>query len=691
MSNSTETGYRRDIDGLRAVAVLSVLFYHAKLLGFTGGFVGVDVFFVISGYLISGILLRELAATQTLSLTNFFARRMRRLFPALAVVILFCLSVWPLIPTVTSIETEKFAQSVRFAVFGFANFFFNRNTGGYFDGSSDEMPLLHFWSLAVEEQFYLVWPLLLLFCFSFLKKDFSKKIFILLGILSLLSFAGSVWCVDHQAQKVAFYMMPFRIWQLGLGALITIAQKQGLTRLHSCSQKNQKVILEVLSVAGLLLIAGAVFGFKTDDPFPGWRALIPSIGTGLLIFAGTPQLYQSSVAQVLALPGFVFLGAISYSLYLWHWPLLALSQVANLGQLPPAVVRAGLLILSVGFGFISYKYVETPFRSKLFFPNLPPARFIGATLMIGILICVAGWLSASATDHLADARRINKGIDQVYPLIQESYPMQKLCTDQMQKWKSDVCTVGSSGSIDILVWGDSHAFAQFPAIQKYVESHPTANAILMSTNGILPILDPSIQGYPEYKEFFRNYLATKKNRTSVFLSARWLHYLGLRGVARGLKAKNISNSEECCTNGIAATYEESLALIQSSFQATIKRLNDLGVYRILIPLPYPEFPYPPEKCLSTRPASECAVSQAAMVDYRSGVVMMLQKIADQFPNVHLVDPMNVFCDGIQCPQVLQIQGRLIPTVKDDNHISVSAAQYWSQSLTHSLDWLVGEE
>jgi peptidoglycan/LPS O-acetylase OafA/YrhL len=645
MSSGSDAYYRRDIDGLRALAVLSVLFYHAKLLHFTGGFVGVDVFFVISGYLISRLLIKELQFTGFISLPDFFARRMRRLFPALAVVILFTLAVWPFLPAVIPLETERLIQSIRYSIFGFANFYFYKNTGGYFDGANDEMPLLHFWSLSVEEQFYLVWPFFLLLGYRAFKDRFRKHFFFFLTILTLISFTGSQWLVSHQAQQAAFYMMPFRIWQLGLGALICLAEKPLFLHFEKLSSRTQKLVWELLAFAGLSGILFATFFYNVNDAYPGWRALPPSIGTAFLILTGASRHIQTWVSRLFSHSWSVFVGTISYSLYLWHWPLLAFAQIANVGEAPPIWVRAGILALSTVLAYFSYRFVETPFRQRQFFKKINAWRTISGALATSGFVCVLGLVIQAQISRSTEALNQKLGTAELFKMIDETLPQHNDCIDQLLKWNADKCSVGHSDVTKIIVLGDSHAESVFPIVQQYVETTGAATGILLSNHGVLPVLDRTVQGYAELKDFILSYLTSQKKRTSLVLSARWLNYLGLRGVHRGLRAKNIPNNEECCANSIANSYEEALTLMKASLHQTIEKLNTAGIFRILIPLPYPEFRYPVRKCLETQAAKDCQTSQAEMLKYRSDVANLLQAIRDEFPNVRLVDPIPRVCDG----------------------------------------------
>ena len=301
-------GYRKDIDGLRCVAVTAVVLYHFGLSA-PGGFVGVDVFFVISGYLITAQIAGDIEA-QRFSLLTFYARRCKRILPALLVVCTACLLagwfvLWPG-------DYKALAASVRYAAFGLANFYFLWNTG-YFDQASDLLPMLHLWSLGVEEQFYFAWPALLLLALPLGR----RWLIALLLALIAISLGASINAVAAD-QKAAFYLPHLRAWELAIGGLLVFLPHM---RLPSYAR-------EILGAAAALLILGAIVMLTKASPFPGLSALPPVIGAALLIWH-TMHGGSSAVSRLLSLAPAVFVGKISYSLYLWHWPVLVLFRHIN--------------------------------------------------------------------------------------------------------------------------------------------------------------------------------------------------------------------------------------------------------------------------------------------------------------------------------------------------------------------------
>ncbi|WP_062485723.1 acyltransferase family protein [Candidatus Nitrospira inopinata] len=338
--------YRPEIDGLRALAVLPVILFHAGFETFRGGFVGVDIFFVISGYLITAIILKELQSGE-FSLIKFYERRARRILPALFLVIFTCMPIaWFLLlpPSMKSFSESLVAVSI-FA----SNILFWR-TSGYFDPASELKPLLHTWSLSVEEQFYILFPLFLLFL-SKMKRRFIAALFAVVLIISMGLAEKNV----QIAQSAAFYLLPTRAWELLVGACLScLVQDTGTARVRV------GWLNEIVGSGGVLLILISIFAFDRQTPFPHY-ALLPTLGTSMVLLCATRD---NNVGKLLGNSLWVGIGLISYSAYLWHQPLLAFVKYGAAGELPDTPLLVFAVVLSFALAYFSWKYVEVPCRVR---------------------------------------------------------------------------------------------------------------------------------------------------------------------------------------------------------------------------------------------------------------------------------------------------------------------------------------
>ena len=447
--------YRGDIDGLRAVAVLSVLAFHAFPGLLPGGFVGVDVFFVISGYLISTIILGNLAQGH-FSFWGFYVRRIRRIFPALATVLAFCLIAgW------FTLYADDYAQLGKHTASGagFAANLLLWNESGYFDQAAKLKPLLHLWSLGIEEQFYLLWPLTLYLAWRC--RIGSAK---LVGAIALGSLACSLWMT--QSDPVAAFYAPWsRFWELLAGALLAVLhlhhRRRELERASDDLPTEEPVaplLAHALSVAGAVLVAVACITLRESDPFPGWRALLPTVGTCLLIAAGHAGVVNR---RLLSPAPMRWVGQISYPLYLWHWPLLVhlnLEYPDGVAVLP----RVCALIASVALATGTYYAIERPLRFG--------GR--GRAKTIGLLLVMAGLAAAGLVVMQ------QRGFVHRFPSVVARY------TNYVYDFRSDArigkCWLngkaaasgyadecidpGQTGEPLLLLWGDSHAGRLYPGL-----------------------------------------------------------------------------------------------------------------------------------------------------------------------------------------------------------------------------------
>lgn len=363
--------YRPEIDGLRAIAVISVILFHGGLPGFSGGFVGVDVFFVISGYLITGILLRELEAGD-FSIARFYERRMRRILPALFAVLMVCVPfAWFLMGPYTF---GQFGQGLMAVPAFVSNILFWRTTN-YFN-ATQENPLLHTWSLGVEEQFYIFFPLFLLLVWRYARRWLWASII----LAAAISLGLSLWSLNSGRYLAAFYLSPMRAYEMLIGSVVALALWHQGGRLIG----NER-LASPLAWIGLLLILGSITVYDQASPFPGWLALVPTIGTALIL-AYTRK--DSSIARLLSIRVMVGIGLISYSAYLWHQPVFVFTHL--MGWQPGIGGNLFLTVLSLGLAALSWRFIEQPFRDKAY---LSRKAVYGLSLVASCIVMALGsWI-----------------------------------------------------------------------------------------------------------------------------------------------------------------------------------------------------------------------------------------------------------------------------------------------------------
>lgn len=447
---ASSENYRADIDGLRAVAVLLVIFFHINKNSVPGGFVGVDIFFVISGFLITQNISSQIEQGK-FSLTEFYRRRIKRIIPAMAFVVLLTtlFSQYFLLP----VDALKEARSALWSMFSLGNIFFWKYLDtGYFATESMTAPLLHLWSLGVEEQFYVFWPFFLLLLSKFkLHKFWSLIVF----VLAFFSFAlGEWWYAEHPT--FVYYMLPFRAGELMAGALAARAvmqQKKSIPTLNA----PKKYFTELCAVMGVLLITWSAFCLSDADKFPGFNAVFPALGTGLMLYAGA---VSNRVNSLLAFKGLVWIGLISYSAYLWHWPVLAFLRYgygyANLAFAPGVAV----FLLTLLLAYLSYRFIETPFRnsSARFKPIVTRFFILPAGVLIVLIVFIQN-TDGLGVRYWTPYRLIHQDlISQTKPAVEYDYVCQKPELGK-QDIESSACVLGrgAGDSQSVLLWGDSNA------------------------------------------------------------------------------------------------------------------------------------------------------------------------------------------------------------------------------------------
>ncbi|MGP6088749.1 acyltransferase family protein [Antarctobacter jejuensis] len=503
--------YRPDIDGLRTIAVLPVVFYHAGIAGVTGGFVGVDIFFVISGFLITTIIHRELAEGR-FSVIRFYERRARRILPALfAVIVASLVAGWFLL---TPADYDHMGQSIVSALLFVSNMWFWRNSGGYFSGATDYLPMLHTWSLAVEEQFYIFFPLLLMALHRFARRLLLPTILIMVAGSLVLA----IWATPRMPSP-SFYLLPTRIWELGIGSLLAL----GLLPAAA-----PRALREAAGALGLVAMLAPVFLYDSRTEFPGLTALPPVLGAAALIWAGTAGPVLAS--RLLALRPMVWIGLISYSLYLWHWPIMAFVRNRTFSVEMEPALQVITIAASVLAGWLSWRFVERPFRVPVREGGLTRGRIFALS---GIGMAGLGALAGAValTGGMATQRFSTEQLAAIPPASLRN-PYRATCFGARPA--TEFCTFGNSDPevpVTWFLWGDSHADALLPALIDMAEREGVKLGFAgHSACGPLPglgrtdVREQKVRSCLRHNRVVLDHLRQTSAITTVFLDARWALY-----------------------------------------------------------------------------------------------------------------------------------------------------------------------
>jgi peptidoglycan/LPS O-acetylase OafA/YrhL len=513
----TQITYRPDVDGLRAVAVLLVVFDHINTR-VTGGYIGVDVFFVISGYLITSVILSEMAAG-TFSVTNFYERRIRRILPALLVMLLGCAAItcFCCVPS----ETDVFARSLLSALFSVSNFFFWHQSrtnfvvwhhAGYFDISRTGIDtLLHTWSLAVEEQFYIFFPLFLIV----VRRWFPNRLRIAIWSITILTFTLACVCV-HRDPNAAFYFAPLRAWELLIGTVVSQ---------HYVPAIKGKWVRNLAAMAGLLLILVPSMLYTATTHFPGLAALPPCAGAALLIAAG--ETGDSLVGRLLSWRPIVFIGLISYSLYLWHWPILIFLEEKYIHldydsskQRKLAVFAATLVVAT-----LSWLFVERPFRQGRFRPGRRALFLVTGVAVVliaavGVFMVTSQGFRSRFPSEALDIDRYTK-YDYATAFRRSNVCFLDPRFGTFEQFDKATCLSEDLARKHYLLIGDSHAAHLYPGLHAVF---PELNISQATTAGCLPLLtQPAGTAYCDgsmWKYIYGDYL-THHHVDAILIAGRW--------------------------------------------------------------------------------------------------------------------------------------------------------------------------
>ncbi|HEY9034780.1 MAG TPA: acyltransferase family protein [Pseudomonadales bacterium] len=645
--------YRADIDGLRALAIVPVVLYHLGFATFSGGFVGVDIFFVISGFLICSIIYREMQLGR-FSIIDFWERRARRILPAMLVLIVATLVAgWFLL---APHDLYDLGRSARYQALFAANIFFWQEAG-YFDGAAESKPLLHMWSLAVEEQFYLFFPLMLLLL-SRLPAGGKMLALLLLGLASL---ALSQWSVSRYPDAT-FYLLHTRAWELLAGGLLVFLAPPPATA-GAARQWS--------AVAGLLMILFSVFAYDHNTVFPGLSAVLPVLGTVLIIYAGP----AARVNRLLALKPLVWIGLISYSWYLWHWPMIVYARYwladdyALLHQL--LLLFAGLLL-----AIVSWRWVETPFRKRQLCAS---RRRIFTLSLVCLLLLVAVGQQIRRADGYP--QRLSAEARQ-YEASRHRSERQKRCDLVLAEQVNDdrLCRLGNTPEGQaprFLAWGDSHTMSLLPLYDRISEQHQLAGWYA-SHIACPPVLGLQWHNKPQCNAFNEAMLALLQRHDiqHVILAGRWAVYL--YGAEDGDR-----RSEFVSPDGV-----DRLAHYAAQIGETVARIRQQGATVWLVrqvPLQAQHAPqYLSLRAMQGKPTAGIGRPYAEHMARQQAINTVLDALAAEDDGVRLLDPAAILCAD---RQTCRMEADGYALYRDPDHLSPAGAFYLQPMLLPLLQAL----
>ncbi len=655
MSAKLHSAYRPDIDGLRSFAISSVVIFHAFPGWLSGGFVGVDVFFVISGFLISSIIFQALERRE-FSIRNFYARRINRIFPALIIVLAFCLVAgwFILLPD----EFKQLGLHITSSA-GFVQNITLVRESGYFDRSSELKPLLHLWSLAIEEQYYLFYPLLMWAAWHIRK----RYVFGLIAFLAIVSFTLNVNFITNHSVST-FFLPHTRVWELLAGGLlafiISLKNKPASLNFLSHNTKHLVIARNSASAFGLFLLFASVFIIKRDNFFPGWWALAPVAGTWLIIFAG-PNSWINK--YIIGNKPMVFIGLISYPLYLWHWPLLSFATIME-SELPSVEIRVGAVVLSFALAWLTYRFLERPLRTWR-------KTRIKVILLCALLVVVAaaGFLIYT---HGGYANRI-KNNKHIAPIEESRWIKSAAPCNQIDGLPniSEKCVVSdATKKPSVALIGDSHAGSlNYGIATEYLKR---GRSLLLATEGGCP---------PLYDVQFADQNRSKACHSKIDITFDYILsnptvqtvILAMLGGPYHIEDQRTEKEDAKDANN----WDLKKNTLAQSLSKTLDKLTKANK-EIIFVIDWPYLTTNPESCIDSRPLrltnkikNPCLITRREhdlrTSEYRDLIFSVLKK----YPNVKTFDSSRYFCDDQYCHGMKDGE----PLYWDKNHLSVYGSEY----------------
>ena len=642
---SNSVSYRADIDGLRAVAVVPVVLYHAGIAPFSGGFVGVDVFFVISGYLITSLIIRQIERGK-FSLSDFYLRRIRRIFPALFLMMAICaVAGWILF---SPHAYRRLGDSI------FATVLFSSNVlfwlqSGYFSTPLEDRPLLHTWSLGVEEQFYVFFPIFVVLVYKF----FPRRLIGLTFALGIASLALNILTVKSHP-NFAFFLAPTRIWELFIGALLAMG---------ALVPPRAGIWSDFAGFVGIALIGCAIFGFSKETPFPGFAALLPVIGAIAIIWAGTGG--NGIVTRLLSHPIPVLIGKISYSLYLWHFPLLAFGAYIFVAGLS-LTAQFALIALSTVLAFASWRYVEQPVRKGRWVFGKSRSVYGAAA---AALVLFGGFGLAAHFAHGFPGRFDNRDL-QILASETDINPDRGLClrTDSgTEISRRPLCKLGlDDAAPEFVVWGDSHAESLRAAFDGAAKKG-LRGGIFYGTAGCIPALgiDRNGSGCSRANAAILESFLSKPSIHIVVLSGRWALW------AEGVPYKHEGGHPLIMTDASGARIDNHKGLA-AALERTVAKLVAAGK-QVWIVGPIPEIGYDVPRALyfNSLGISRSLDIRPTLKEFndREGFVLKLIASITKKYQTRVIWPHRYLCDTGFC----QVEKDDRALYIDDHHLTRFAA------------------
>lgn len=633
--------YRKEIDGLRALAVLPVILFHAGFETFSGGFVGVDVFFVISGYLITTIILAELEQGK-FSIVNFYERRARRILPALFFVILVCIPfawLW-LLPS----DMQNFSQSLIAVSLFASNIFFWRESG-YFDAAAELSPLLHTWSLAVEEQYYVLFPLFLMMFW----KLGRRWILMALALVFIVSIGVAQWA-SYSEPNAGFYLLPTRGWELLMGAFAAFYLSK------ADPEAFGKGWSEFAGWSGVALILFAVFAYNKATPFPGFYALVPTLGTVLVILFATQK---TTVGKFVGNKAFVAVGLISYSAYLWHQPLFAFARQRSLLE-PSEAIFLLLAALSLLMAYFSWRFIESPFRKKA----VVNRRQVFLFAFVGTFSLIALGLFGHMTEGKLVHRKDSSFMVDLDDRVKVNHGLSEACEGDY----NTLPNCSTSENPEVLLWGDSYAMH---LVQGLVASKPDVGLIQKTVSTCGPFLGIA----PINAEYVRSW-----SEKCIAINDKVYEYL--KGTS-GIKYVVLSSPfvQFVSDDAMVLTRDGKVAkgkdLAAESMKQTVRKIKDLGKVPVIFS-PTPQNGQDVGGCLKKaaffRDESRvCDFSYSESLARQSNVWNFLKEMDGHVSVVNLAD---YLCRDNTCRA--SVDGVFI--YRDVGHLSREGSAYLGQKM-----------